>query len=72
MVHQDTIRIETRRHGEMHDITEAVRRIVVASDIKTGIVQVFNVGSTASIGCIEFEPGLERDLPEMLDRLIPP
>jgi secondary thiamine-phosphate synthase enzyme len=33
---------------------------------------VFNVGSTAAIGTIEFEPGLERDLPELLDRLIPP
>ena len=26
----------------------------------------------AAVGAIEFEPGLQRDLPEMLDRLIPP
>jgi len=31
-----------------------------------------NVGSTAAIGTIEFEPGLQGDLPELLDRLIPP
>ena len=42
------------------------------SGITTGIVQVFCVGSTAAVGTIEFEPGLQRDLPEMLDRLIPP
>ena len=30
------------------------------------------MGSTGVIGTIEYEPGLERDLPEMLDRLIPP
>lgn len=72
MVHQDSISLSTRRHGEMHDITERVQSIVAASKISTGIVHVFNVGSTASIGCIEFEPGLERDLPEMFDRLIPP
>ena len=35
-------------------------------------MQVFNVGSTGAIGAIEFEPGLEQDLPEILDRLIPP
>jgi len=33
---------------------------------------VFCVGNTAAVGAIEFEPGLERDLPEMLDHLIPP
>jgi len=33
---------------------------------------VFCVGSTAAVGAIEFEPGLQGDLPEMLDRLIPP
>ena len=36
------------------------------------MAQVFAVGSTAAVGAIEFEPGLQRDLPELLDRLIPP
>ena len=56
----------------MHDITAQVSEVVERSQIQTGIVQVFNVGSTASIGTIEFEPGLQRDLPEVLDRLLPP
>jgi secondary thiamine-phosphate synthase enzyme len=30
------------------------------------------VGSTGAIGTIEFEPGLQADLPEMLDKLMPP
>lgn len=33
---------------------------------------MFNIGSTAAIGTIEFEPGLQRDLPEILDKLMPP
>jgi len=33
---------------------------------------VFNVGSTAAVGTIEFEPGLQQDLPNILDKLIPP
>lgn len=72
MVHQNEIRIQTSRHGEMHDLTGQVTDIVAASGIQMGTVHVFNVGSTGAIGTVEFEPGLERDLPEMLDKLFPP
>jgi secondary thiamine-phosphate synthase enzyme len=72
MINQQQFQIETRGHGHMHDVTDQVARIVAASGIRVGTANVFNVGSTASIGTIEFEPGLERDLPELLDRLMPP
>jgi secondary thiamine-phosphate synthase enzyme len=49
-----------------------VTEIVAESGITIGTVNVFNVGSTASVGTIEFEPGLEQDLPAILDKLIPP
>lgn len=72
MVHQQRITIHTSGHGDMHDLTEQVAEIVRSSGIRTGLVHVFQIGSTAAIGTIEFEPGLRRDLPETLDRLIPP
>lgn len=72
MVTQEEIRLQTSGHGDMHDLTESVARIVQASGIAVGLVNVFNVGSTGVIGAIEFEPGLREDLPAMLDRLIPP
>ena len=72
MTHQDTIELSTHRHGEMHDLTREVQRIVKASGIRTGICHVFNVGSTGAIGTVEYEEGLERDVPQMFDRLIPP
>ncbi len=56
----------------MHDLTDEVARIVSASRVRTGTVNVFNLGSTGAVGTIEFEPGLQRDLPEILDKLIPP
>ena len=56
----------------MHDLTEQVATAVADSGIWTGIVNVFNVGSTAAIGTIEFEPGLRADMPAILDKLIPP
>lgn len=72
MVVQKRITLSTSQHGQMHDITSDVADIVRQSGIKNGTAHVFNIGSTGSIGTIEFEPGLERDYPEMLDRLIPP
>lgn len=66
------IEIKTSGHRDMHDITGRVAKIVAQSGVCTGLVHMFNIGSTAVVGTIEFEPGLERDLPEMLDRLIPP
>jgi secondary thiamine-phosphate synthase enzyme len=33
---------------------------------------VFNVGSTGALGTIEYEAGLLEDLPDLLDKLIPP
>jgi secondary thiamine-phosphate synthase enzyme len=72
MVFQQQIQLQTRGHGHVQNVTEQVSQIVGGSRVRTGIVHVFGVGSTAALGVIEFEPGLERDLPEMLDRLIPP
>lgn len=56
----------------MHDLTGEVTQIVKASAIASGVVHLFVVGSTAALGTIEFEPGLQEDLPEILDRLMPP
>ena len=71
MIYQQEITIHTSGHGDMHDLTEQVSTAVAASEIRTGMVNVFNVGSTAAIGTIEFEPGLQQDLPSVLDKLIP-
>ena len=56
----------------MTDITSEVERVVGRSGIMTGLCHVFNVGSTASIGTVEFEPGLARDFPAMMERIVPP
>jgi secondary thiamine-phosphate synthase enzyme len=72
MIHQEQFTFDTTGHRQVTDVTDRVAAIVERSRFKTGVVQVFCVGSTAALGAIEFEPGLERDLPEVLDRLIPP
>jgi len=72
MSYQQRVLIGTKGQGDMHDLTEQVAAIVASSGIQTGTVNIFNVGSTAAVGTIEFEPGLQHDLPAILDKLIPP
>ena len=72
MVIQSLLTRRTRGHRDMHDLTDEVDQLVVKSGVTTGIASLFVVGSTAALGTIEFEPGLRDDLPELLDRLIPP
>jgi len=72
MVFQNEVSIQTSGHEHMTDLTPHLRKIVADSGVTTGIANLANLGSTGAIGGIEFEPGLERDLPEQLDRLIPP
>ncbi len=72
MTHQERISIRTSGHGDMHDLTEQVAQAVEGSGVRTGLANIFGVGSTSALGMIEFEPGLKRDLPALLDRLIPP
>ncbi len=72
MTFQKSITFSTLGQRDIHEITDQVSEVVIESRIKTGIVHVFNVGSTGAVGTIEFEPGLKKDLPEILDKLIPP
>ena len=72
MVKQSKIELSTAGHRDVHDLTAAVADAVRTSGVRTGTAHVFVVGSTAAIGAIELEPGLARDLPELLDRLVPP
>lgn len=70
--YQDQIELSTSGHRDMHDLTDEVSQIVRQSDVETGLAHIHNVGSTGAVGTIEFEPGLQQDLPEMFDELFPP
>jgi secondary thiamine-phosphate synthase enzyme len=72
MSYQDRFSLSTSGHRDMHDVTAQVAAIVQRSGVQVGIAHVFVIGSTAAVGTIEFEPGLQHDLPEILDRLMPP
>jgi secondary thiamine-phosphate synthase enzyme len=72
MTAQSRIEVGTAGHRDLRDLTAAVTGAVRESGVTTGTAHVFVVGSTAAVGAIELEPGLAGDLPELLDRLVPP
>ncbi len=65
------LELQTRGHCDIQDITAQVNQALTRSGIKDGIVTVFVPGSTGGVTTIEFEPGLQADLRQMFDRLIP-
>ncbi len=71
VVYREEFYIDTKGEVHMIDITSKVREIVRRSGIKDGIVNVFSPGSTCAISTIEYEPGLLKDFPRFLERIIP-
>jgi secondary thiamine-phosphate synthase enzyme len=63
--------VKTTGENEVVDITGDVRAAVSHGGLSNGAATVFVVGSTAAITTMEFEPGLVRDFPAMLERAAP-
>src|ERR687885_2817722 len=66
-----TIEINSKEENDMVDITDQTLKAILESKLENGIVTIFISGSTAAVTTIEYEPGLRRDFPKMLDRIIP-
>ncbi len=71
MIISKRINIRTRGENDLIDITPYIASIVKESKLKDGMVNVFVMGSTAAITTIEYEPGLIKDLPSILERIAP-
>ena len=68
----EEIKINTKGNCDIVNITDQAQSFISRNKMKEGNLSVFVVGSTASISTIEYEPGLKKDLSEILDKLIPP
>ena len=71
VVYSGEINVFTAGEGDIVDITSEVEEIIKESNIKNGIACIFVPGSTGAVTTIEYEPGLKKDLPDALERLIP-
>ncbi len=63
--------VSTKGGTDIIDITAQVQKIVSDSGINEGNALVFVPGSTAGITTIEYEPGLLKDYPEFMEKIIP-
>lgn len=63
--------VKTRGEDEVVDVTRDVQEALASSKLSEGAATVFVVGSTAAVTTMEFEPGLVKDFPAMLERAAP-
>jgi len=67
----DSIDVPTRGDSHMVDVSVRVQEVVDRHGFREGQALVFVPGSTAALTTIEFEPGLEKDLPAAFERIAP-
>lgn len=72
MVTTQRIKLETKGHGDIHDVTRQVADAVRRSGLQAGTVTVFTPSSTSALTTIEYETGCLADLNRLLDEIIPP
>ena len=65
------IQLHTEAENDILDITGEVQQAIEESGLDAGVATVFVPGSTAAVTTIEFEPGLAKDFPAMLERVAP-
>jgi secondary thiamine-phosphate synthase enzyme len=70
-VFTDSVAVSTRGDSHMIDLTARVQEVVRREGFREGQALVFVSGSTAALTTVEFEPGLQKDLPAALERLAP-
>jgi secondary thiamine-phosphate synthase enzyme len=67
----EKIRVSTKGHTDVVDITGAVASLLVKHKLNAGNATVFVSGSTAGVTTVEYEPGLVKDLPEAFEKIAP-
>lgn len=69
---QTTIQISTDKNNGLYDITDQIAEIVKKSNVKTGFVNVYVQGATASIMIQEnWDESVQNDVITLLKKLIP-
>jgi secondary thiamine-phosphate synthase enzyme len=71
MVKTEYIDVSMKGYTDIRDITPDLKRILDKCQIKDGIITVFVPGSTGGLTTMEYEPGLLKDLPEVLEKIAP-
>jgi secondary thiamine-phosphate synthase enzyme len=71
MIIQDSISLASKGFNHIIDITGELNDILQRTQLKDGHIIIFVPGATGGLTTIEYEPGLLKDFPEMLDKIAP-
>ena len=72
MIKTSKLKVDTNGNCDIVDITNEVSAVLNQSKIKEGTATIFNVGSTAGITTIEYEPGLVNyDIATAFEKIAP-
>jgi len=72
MVKTYKIKVQTSGNCQVVDLTEDVKSALADSGVADGAIVLFNVGSTAAITTIEYEPGLVNyDMAALFEKIAP-
>ena len=71
MIAPKKLTLTTRGNGDTIDITPSVERALQESQLTSGMVTLFVVGSTAALTTIENEDGAVNDLNRAIERIAP-
>jgi secondary thiamine-phosphate synthase enzyme len=63
--------LRTKEELDTINITESISKAINETNLRNGIVTIFVPGSTGALTTIEYEPGLLKDFPDMLERIAP-
>ena len=63
--------LKTKGENDMIDLSDDIAKELQSTKLQDCIVTIFTRHSTGAITTIEFEPGLQKDFPNMLKRLAP-
>lgn len=66
-----TIKFSTKGDGDIINLTPEMETALSDSGLTSGTMTAFVPGSTAGITTIEHEPGLLKDIPELMEKLVP-
>lgn len=70
-IYSEEISVTIEGFSGITNITGQVSDVVKDSGLSGGIVNIFSIGSTATISTIEFEPALVQDIKDKLEEFAP-
>jgi secondary thiamine-phosphate synthase enzyme len=65
-----TMSIQTKFEGDMVLLDHLANDAIKKSELSSGIITLFIPGSTGAITTIEYEDGLKKDFPSVLEKLV--